>query len=344
MTTVGFPGLGIEVFSLNRIIFSVGPFALHWYGLIIAVGFFAAAFYGIKRAQEFGFKPDTVIDLLLFCVPMSIIGARLYYVMFDWPRYQNDPLAMLRIWDGGLAIYGAIIFAVLTCVLFCWVQHYSGAAMLDLGSLGLLIGQAVGRWGNFVNGEVFGVETDLPWAMSIRGQLVHPLFLYECLWNLAGFVILHFVSKKRKFNGQIFLMYVAWYGLGRGLLEGLRTGEYSLMLGSVRVSQMVAFASFVIALLVLFYQLVLRSHEPEDLLAWVDNREAWLASRGPVMADGFAEGSVPADGHEGETESQELDPEEGQALPDEPEPDGVNAPDGNMPDGHNEEEAENHGD
>ncbi len=285
---IGFPGLGIPEFKIDGIVFSIGGFSIHWYGVIIALGFFLAALYVCKRAPAFNLTADDMIDMLIFAVPLAIIGARLYYVAFNWDYYKEDLSQIVRIWDGGIAIYGAVIFAVITCVLFCWVKHISVGAMLDLGALGLLIGQAIGRWGNFVNLEVFGTETKLPWRMSVNGSEVHPLFLYESLWNALGFVLLHFLSRKRKFNGQIMLLYVAWYGLGRGALEGMRTSEYSLMLGTLRVSQLVGFVSCVIALAILLYQLVFKTHDPEDLSAWVTARESWIESNMKKQAAGVA--------------------------------------------------------
>lgn len=286
---VGFPGLGIPEFRINGIVFTVGNFSIHWYGVIIALGFFLAALYVCKRAPAFNLTADDMIDMLIFAVPMAIIGARLYYVAFNWGDYKKDLLSILRVWDGGIAIYGAVIFSVITCALFCWVKHISIGAMLDLGALGLLIGQAIGRWGNFVNVEVYGTETKLPWRMSVYGTEVHPLFLYESLWNILGFVLLHFLSKKRKFNGQIILLYAAWYGLGRGVLEGMRNTDYSLMLGTLRVSQLFGFASCVIALAILLFQMVFRQHDPEDLSAWVTARESWIEANVKKQTAGGAD-------------------------------------------------------
>lgn len=284
---VGFPGLGIPEFHMNGTLFSIGNFSIHWYGVIIALGFLVAALYVCKRAPQFGYTADDLIDMLIFAVPAAIIGARLYYVVLDWDRYKSDLLSILRIWDGGIAIYGAVIFAVITCVIFCRVKRIHAGAMLDLGALGLLIGQAIGRWGNFVNVEVFGTETTVPWRMSVNGYDVHPLFLYESLWNLLGFVLLHFLSKRRKFNGQVMLMYIAWYGLGRGFLEGMRDDMYALMIGPMRASQLLGYASCVIALALLAYHLIFKSHDPEDLNAWVAKREEWKLEKARVkMSNG----------------------------------------------------------
>jgi phosphatidylglycerol:prolipoprotein diacylglycerol transferase len=187
--------------------------------------------------------------------------------VFNWGEFSGDWTRVFRIWEGGIAIYGAVIGAALTVLIGCRIKKISVPAMLDLMSLGFLIGQAVGRWGNFVNGEVYGQATDVPWRMSVNGYAVHPLFLYESLWCALGFALLHFLSKKRVFNGQIFLGYVAWYGLGRGVLEGMRDDQFILMLFNtpLRVSQVLGFASCVLALGTLFFLSVFRRHDPKAI-------------------------------------------------------------------------------
>ena len=226
MGTVSFPGLGLE-FMLNREAFRIPgiDWPVYWYGIIIAAGFLLAVFYCTRRAHAFGIKPDDIIDLLFFAVPLAILGARLYYIIFYLDRYRIaggglDFAAMVRIWDGGLAIYGGVIAAALTLLVFCKVRKIKFLAFADLGVFGLLIGQSVGRWGNFVNIECYGGPTDLPWRMGIYEQVgdamqyveVHPTFLYESLWNLLGLLVLWWVSKHwRKFDGQMFLSYFAWY-------------------------------------------------------------------------------------------------------------------------------------
>lgn len=309
MRMVGFPGLGIGDFKIQSIIFSIGNFSLHWYGLIIAIGFILAVLYSVRRSPEFGYTADDIVDMLIVAVPSAVVGARLYYVAFNWDQYGTDLGAIIRIWDGGLAIYGAVIFSVIACALFCWTKHFSIGAMLDLGGMGLLIGQAVGRWGNFFNREVYGVETTLPWRMRVDSFWeVHPLFFYEFLWNSLGFVLLHFLSKKRKFNGQIFLSYVAWYGLGRGIMEGMRMDTYSLMLGNMRVSQLVGFASCFIAMLVIGYQLIMKRHEPEELLEWVKKRNEWVSES--EEGDEIEEQRVVSGDAEEISENKEKDPKE----------------------------------
>lgn len=292
MKIAAFPGLGLE-FHLNPILLPITDgFGIHWYGLIIAVGFLLAVLWGCRQASQFGIKQDDVIDMLFFTVPLAIIGARLYYVAFEFRHLYyvpGDPLETLRrivrIWDGGLAIYGAVIAAALTLLVFCKVKKINFPAFADVGCMGLFIGQCIGRWGNFVNVEAFGSVTGLRWRMSgpdvagfLKNQVdpqtyqaildgtlgVHPTFLYESLWNLAGFlVVVLLVKKHRKFDGQLFLSYIAWYGVGRFFIEGLRTD--SLTIGPLRISQVLALVSALAALGVMVYVLRVKKPTPEQL-------------------------------------------------------------------------------
>lgn len=246
--------------------FSIGSFSIYLYGIVIACGMLLAVIYACKRCKQFGFNADDLTDGVLCITPFAIICARLYYCIFEWDAYKADPISVLYIWKGGLAIYGSVIGAVIGVWVFSRVKKIKFGAVMDLVVLGFLIGQIMGRWGNFFNREAFGseVSSSLFCAMGLSADGVnweyhHPTFLYESLWNLAGFVLLHFLSKKRKYDGQIALGYVAWYGLGRTFIEGLRTD--SLWLGSIRVSQLLAAVSCFIAVGVLLYMLF-REHDP----------------------------------------------------------------------------------
>lgn len=250
--TIGFPNLGLE-FTLNRVACTVLGKDIYWYGIIICAGFILAALYVNSRTKDFGITSDNLTDCLIICVPLGIICARIYYVVFEWGYYAQHPGEIIAIWKGGIAIYGGIIGTLIGLFVYSRVKKLSLASLCDLAAFGLLIGQCIGRWGNFVNGEAHGGPTTLPWGMTIDGQsMVHPTFLYESLWNLVGFVLLHFYSKKRRFKGEIALLYAAWYGAGRAWIEGLRTD--SLYIGSVRVSQLLAIISCIAAVAVLARQ------------------------------------------------------------------------------------------
>jgi len=269
---IAFPGLGLE-FTINKIAFSVFGFDIHWYGIIIAVGFLLAVVYALKKCNQVGIKQDDLIDLLIFAVPISIIGARTYYVVFNYDKiYYYDHPAMFRIWDGGLAIYGAIIAAVITCIFVCKYKGIKLGAMLDIGAMGLLIGQAIGRWGNFVNQEAYGGLSDALWRMEIYDYstmsriCVQPTFLYESLWNAIGFLLLHLYFKKRKFYGEVFLMYTAWYGFGRGIIEGMRSDSLYFFGTGLRVSQFLGFMLAIISIAILIYNYLFRDRD-EDTMA-----------------------------------------------------------------------------
>lgn len=249
---ITFPALGLE-FTLNRVAAHVFGLDIYWYGIIICIGFILAALYVNARVKEFGVTSDNLVDCLIICVPVGIVCARIYYVVFEWDYYSQHLSEIIAIWNGGIAIYGAVIGVVIALYIYSRVKKLSFASLCDLAAFGLLIGQCIGRWGNFVNGEAHGGETALPWGMSIDGgSPVHPTFLYESLWNLVGFIALHFYSRKRKLPGEMALLYVAWYGLGRAWIEGLRTD--SLYLGPVRVSQMLAAVSCIVAIALLVRQ------------------------------------------------------------------------------------------
>ena len=278
---VSFPGLFPD-WEIN-----IDPVALHighgiyWYGIIIALGFVLAILFCSRRADRYGINRDRLYDMLIIATPLSIIGARLYYVIFYLDLYKTasggiDFKRAIAIWDGGLAIYGGVIVAVLTVVFFCRHHKIRVGAMLDLGCMGLLIGQMIGRWGNFINREAFGAETTLPWRMGLwesAGHMieVHPTFLYESLWNLVGLLLIVLVIEKyRRFDGENFLFYLFWYGLGRAWIEGLRTDslylfDWTLFGEPIRVSQMLSVVLCVTAAVLLIVQLFVKKRDPADL-------------------------------------------------------------------------------
>ncbi len=273
-TEISFPSFGIQIDPPS--FFTLGPLTIHFYGLIIAVGLITAVVYACRRSPRFGLREDDIIDGVLWITPFAIVCARLYYCVFSWDLYRDNPISILYIWEGGLAIYGGVLGAILGVVVFCRIKKIRLGAMLDMVSLGFLIGQSVGRWGNFFNREAFGAETDSFLRMGLMHRAtgvvtyVHPTFLYESLWNAAGFVLLHFLSKKRRYDGQIALGYAAWYGLGRALIEGLRTD--SLYWGNFRVSQVLAAVSCFSAVAVLLWQMF-RPHDPKNLFVNAEKAE-----------------------------------------------------------------------
>ena len=247
-----FPNLGIEI-NPSPVAFTVFGKDIYWYGILIALGFVLAVIYGMRRAPQFGLTEDNILDMLFATVPTAIICARLYYCVFYWELYADNPVSMLYIWEGGLAIYGGVIGAVIAVLIFCKVKKMPPYPMMDLGGIGLLIGQLVGRWGNFMNREAFGAVTDSFFKMGLTDAsgvvtYYHPTFLYESVWNLVGFVLLHFYSKRRTYDGEVFTLYVAWYGLGRAWIEGLRTDSLYLFGTGIRVSQLLAIVSFLVAI------------------------------------------------------------------------------------------------
>ena len=266
-TTISFPSLGIE-WDPGRYL-EIGPLTIHYYGILIACGLMLAVIYGWKRCRQFGIIQDDITDGVLWIVPFAVLCARAYYCIFQWDEeFARDPISVLYIWNGGLAIYGGVIGAVIGVTVYCIFKKIKLPALLDLVALGFLIGQSIGRWGNFFNREAFGATTESFLRMGLYNTVTqtttyhHPTFLYESLWNAIGFVGLHFLSKKRKYDGQIALGYCAWCGLGRALIEGLRTD--SLYLGPFRVSQLLAAISCFAGVLLLLINLF-RAHDPQKM-------------------------------------------------------------------------------
>lgn len=251
---VSFPGLGIGEIQLNPEIRITENFSIHWYAIIIVFGMLVAYLVCNKIRKEFGVKENDFLDCILYTVIIAFVGARLTYVLGDLDSFHSF-MDVIAVWNGGLAIYGGIIFAAISVIVICKIKKISFGSMLDIMAIGLLIGQIIGRWGNFVNIEVYGKLTTLPWAMGIGyygdgpSMLVHPLFMYEILWNLIGFILIFGYRKMRKFDGEVFLWYMAWYGLGRGLMEPLRDSEFNLTLFGVRIMMVLAFALCVLSLI-----------------------------------------------------------------------------------------------
>lgn len=265
ISTISFPGLGIDEFTINGVAlsFQIGdkPVTIMWYGIIICIGIFAGFAYFAYRARRAWIPFDDILDITLITVISAVIGARLYYVIFFggfvetggtfWENLGGTLYNIVAIWNGGLAIYGGIIAGALAVYLISRHKKIGFFKLADMAAPAVMLGQLIGRWGNFCNGEAFGSETTLPWRMGLCNAqtgyetiYVHPTFLYESLWNLIGFILINIFYKKRKYHGEVTLWYFAWYGLGRGFIELLRTD--SLMLGSIRVSSLLSFLLFAV--------------------------------------------------------------------------------------------------
>lgn len=235
----------------------IGSFSIYYYGILIALGMGLAVLYASRRSKEFGIKEDHLLDAVLWVTPFAIICARAYYCAFTWESYAANPISVLDIRSGGLAIYGGVIGAAVGVTVFCRRRKISLPALLDLCALGFLIGQSIGRWGNFFNEEAHGGPTDLPWAQIIDGVGYHPTFLYESLWCFGLFWLLTWIDKyHRKFNGQIICLYGILYSVERFFVEGLRTD--SLMIGPLRQAQVISLA--IIAGCAVLYYILNRKH------------------------------------------------------------------------------------
>lgn len=287
---IRFPGLfGDWEFTASSTAFHVGGKAIYWYGILIALGVVLALWFCMTQKEKYGITEDDLLDAVLWGVPLSVVGARVYYVIFYLDLFKKsdgsfDWSSAVAIWDGGLAIYGAVIAAILVGVVLCKKKGMKLGALTDLVVMGFLIGQTVGRWGNFMNREAHGAVTEAFLKMGLQDAAgvvtyYHPTFLYESVWNLIGFIGLHLFSKKRKFDGEVFLLYVAWYGLGRAWIEGLRTDSLYLFSTGIRVSQLVAIVSFLAAAGILAWVLLKKKPAPDAL--YVNRKPAE-----PESADG----------------------------------------------------------
>ena len=281
---ISFPGIGIEAFTIDKIAFAIGSIEVRWYGIILTLGIISGLCYALFRCKFEGIKQDDILDYALWTVLLAIVGARLYYVLTtlkdssgNW-NYESF-LDVIAIWNGGIAMYGSIIGGATALLLVSYFKKFKKEQVLkvfDMVAPGVMLGQIIGRWGNFVNGEAHGIETSENFFLRMglmgaadtanryRMTYYHPTFLYESLWNLIGFILINIFYKKKKFNGQILLMYLAWYGLGRMFIEGLRTD--SLYIGVFRISQVVGFLCFAICttLLVYFFIKGRRSEQDEE--------------------------------------------------------------------------------
>ena len=247
---VSFFGLGLNIPSVA---FYIGSKPVYWYGIIIALALVSGWLLSSSIAKNDGLTKDHITDVVLYGAPTAIVFARLYYVAFSFSDYKDNLWEVFAIWNGGIAIYGAVIGAALAAYIYARTKKLNWKSVFDVSIIGVILGQCIGRWGNFFNKEAFGSITELPWKMGLykHGQLiyVHPTFLYESLWNLIGLFLLLYINRHKKFKGQTFYSYLAWYGVGRFFIEGLRTD--SLYLGAFRVSQLLALATAIIGIILI---------------------------------------------------------------------------------------------
>ena len=307
---ISFPGLfGDWEFNPDPIAIHIGH-GIYWYGIILAIGLLAGLLLCTKQAKRYGLTEDNVLDMVLWAVPSCIIGSRIYYVIFYLDLYRNadgslDWGRIVAIWDGGLAIYGTVIVGALVAFLYTRHKKLKFGAMTDLAVMGLLLGQCIGRWANFINREAFGAETTLPWRMRLWTSAteyieVHPTFFYESLWNLIGLLLILFVvSKARRFDGENTWFYFLWYGLGRFWIEGLRTDslylfDWTFMGEPIRVSQALSLLLAVAAAVMLFYNIKIKKHSPDELLVNQVAAKAAAAAAEAELSQSDAAGSGEA--------------------------------------------------
>ncbi len=257
-----------EVNPLSRVFLELGPVDIYWYGIIIATGAYLGLWLAMRESERLGLKKDIFVDLVVFAIPAAIIFARIYYVIFEWDRYKNGSfIDMIAIWEGGIAIHGALIGAVITALIFAKVRNISFWHLADIAAPSILLGQAIGRWGNFMNQEAHGYAVSegfynnfmqyLPdfivQQMCIDGIMYHPTFLYESVWNILGVV---FLLALRRFNprrGEMFLSYVIWYSFGRYFIEGMRTDSLYII-ANLRTAQVISILLIIGAVSLIMYR------------------------------------------------------------------------------------------
>ncbi len=233
MTYVSFPGLGIGEFKLNSVAFTIFGHPIAWYGIIIAFGMIMATCYVLYRAKQEGIPGDEILDLAVYTIFFGVLGARLYFVLTSLDQFDSF-WDIFKIWNGGLAIYGGIMAGALTVYIHCRLKKRDVRQFLDMVGPAAMLGQIIGRWGNFMNGEAHGGPTEIFCRMGLRfseyGTVIyyHPTFIYESIWNVIGFVLINLFYKKKRYNGQIAMMYLTWYGFGRMFIEQLRTDSLYL--------------------------------------------------------------------------------------------------------------------
>ncbi|MCI2058667.1 MAG: prolipoprotein diacylglyceryl transferase [Oscillibacter sp.] len=306
MSPISFPGLfGDWKFTASPVAFTVAGHPVYWYGILLASGVLAGLLLCTKQAHRFGLKEDHVLDVVLWGVPVGILGARTYYVIFYLDLFRNeagklDWSRVVAIWDGGMAIYGTVIAVFILAIIYCRRHKLRLGALTDLCVMGLLLGQAIGRWGNFMNREAYGEATTLPWRMRMLTQIgsyieVHPTFFYESLWNVVGLLLLlTVITKARRFDGENTWFYFLWYGIGRFWIEGLRTDSlylfnWTLFDERIRVSQALSLLMVLISAFMLYFRIHVQKRTADGLMV---NQQA---ARAEAELSGAADGSPAQD-------------------------------------------------
>lgn len=254
-----------EIQPLNPVAIELGPLSVHWYGIIIGLGIAIALYLAMREGQKHKLDKEIFPDLLIWAIPISILSARAYYVLFQWEYYSQNPGDIIKVWEGGIAIHGALIGAVATAVIFARARGLSFWKLADIAAPSIILGQAIGRWGNFINQEAYGEEVSRQFLeglhlpqfiidqMYINGAYHHPTFLYESIWNILGFILLIVLRKANLRRGELFLSYVIWYSIGRFFIEGMRTDSLMLM-GSLRMAQVISLILIIGAILLIIYR------------------------------------------------------------------------------------------
>lgn len=293
MSHVTFPYLGIE-FDINRVAFSIGDFPVYWYGILIALGMLIGITLAQKNAKLVGLKDDDVLDVILISAVIAVFSGRAFYVLFASDYHVSNIKEFFNLRGGGTAFYGVLLGAIISCIIVCKFKKMPILPFMDNLGIGFLVGQGIGRWGNFFNQELFGTNTDLPWAMYsdtisryvsynadrlysehgivLNDAPVHPTFLYESIWCLIGFFVLYRLLKKRRFDGEVFLLYLVWNGIGRAFIEQLRTD--ALFLGRIRISQFVCSLLAILALtaLIIIRASIRRYNDDEYLMTYAKRK------------------------------------------------------------------------
>ena len=247
---------------MDRVAFTIFGIDVMWYGILMATGMILGTYLALKEAERVGISEDDVLNLAIFAIPAGVLGARLYYVIFNWGYYSQNPSQILNFRGGGMAIHGALIGGILAGLIYTKIKKINFFKMADIALLGMPLAQAIGRWGNYINGEAHGGPTNLPWGIMVGGVKVHPTFLYESIWDFGIFIFLWMFRKKKKYEGQVAVYYIILYSLGRFFIEGLRTD--SLMIGPLRMAQVISLVGVVGGIIAHIYLLKKNNNKKEE--------------------------------------------------------------------------------